>query len=198
MALKSVETSVTIYQSTRLNIPDDVNIKQHRCDNLISQFRVGDYNQCSVTVWHDYACVSLVSRFAATGRGRTLCCVFFFSVAQQANWGLGRLILLVPRSHTHTRWDSSERAISSSQGPLPTQQKQETNIYALSGTWTRDLRSQAVADRQLRPHDHCDRRLTHFGTDAFDAKELANHICIMRSFPARQSFTNISAALVRD
>jgi hypothetical protein len=32
------ETSVVIYQSTRRNIPEDLNLQQHRCENLKSLY----------------------------------------------------------------------------------------------------------------------------------------------------------------
>ena len=44
------------------------------------------------------------------------------------------------------------QVISSSQKPLPTQQTQETSIYALSGIRTRDPSNRAAADLRLRPH----------------------------------------------
>jgi len=68
----------------------------------------------------------------------------FFLEAQQLNLGLGRLTVVVSRSHTatythihthnythththtHTRQDSSERVISLSQRPLPTQHTANT------------------------------------------------------------------------
>ena len=46
----------------------------------------------------------------------------------------------------HTYFDSSVRVISSSQRPVPTQQKQETNIHALSGSRTHDPSNQAILD----------------------------------------------------
>jgi hypothetical protein len=62
-------------------------------------------------------------------------------VALQPNSGLGRLFLEVSISHTHTlkhthsRYDSSERVISSSQRPLldNNQHSQETDIHAPAG-----------------------------------------------------------------
>ena len=40
--LPSFETSLTVYQSARGNIPQDINLMQHRCKNLKSrQLRVG-------------------------------------------------------------------------------------------------------------------------------------------------------------
>jgi len=63
--------------------------------------------------------------------------------------GPGLLTVEVSRSHiirhTHTRWDSSERVISSSQRPLPTKQTQETNVHSLSG-----IRSAIPAAARLR------------------------------------------------
>ena len=56
--------------------------------------------------------------------------------------------------------------ISLSQRPLPTQQRKETNIHALSGFRTRDPSNQAAADLRLRPHGHWDRRYTHSHTCA--------------------------------
>jgi hypothetical protein len=51
---------------------------------------------------------------------------FIPPVALSPNAGHGPLILEVSRSHTHTLYDSSGRAISSSQRPLP----HNTNIHA--------------------------------------------------------------------
>jgi hypothetical protein len=80
----------------------------------------------------------------------------FFSVALRPNAGHGLLILDVSRSHTtthHSRYDSSGRAISSSQRPLPdkTQHSQQTNIHVPHGIRTRDLSRRAAADVCLRP-----------------------------------------------
>ena len=62
----------------------------------------------------------------------------------------GAHILDVSRSHTttqHSRQDSSERVITSSQGPLPdnTRHSQQTNIHALGGIRTQDLSRRAAA-----------------------------------------------------
>ena len=69
---------------------------------------------------------------------------FFFSVEQWPNSGLSH-----PPTHTHiythTRWDSSERVISSSQHN--TKQTQETNIHALSG-----IRNRELSIRRLQTH----------------------------------------------
>lgn len=45
---------------------------------------------------------------------------FFICAAHQSNSGLGRHIVEV-HTQLHIRWDSSEREISSSHRPLPTQ-----------------------------------------------------------------------------
>jgi hypothetical protein len=80
-----------------------------------------------------------------------------FSVVQHPKSALGRLISDISRSHTirhtHSRQDSSERAISSTQRP---QQTQQTNIHILSGIWTHDLCSRAAADLRCRPLDYRD------------------------------------------
>ena len=58
--------------------------------------------------------------------------IFFFPPAQQPKPGLGRPAvdvsssLSLSLSHTHTRYSSSERVISSSQRPLPTQNTSNT------------------------------------------------------------------------
>ena len=76
--------------------------------------------------------------------------------------GQGLLIHEVSRSHTttyHSRQDSSERVISSSQRPLPdnTQHSQQTDIYAPGGIRTHNLSRRAAADLHLRPRGHWDR-----------------------------------------
>jgi hypothetical protein len=38
-ALRSFENLVIIYKTTRLNIPDDVNIHQHRCEILKYRYK---------------------------------------------------------------------------------------------------------------------------------------------------------------
>ena len=66
--------------------------------------------------------------------------LFLFSVVQQPNWGLGRLVVEVYRSHTirhtHTvgRTSLNER---SDRRLHDTQQTQEKNMLALSGIRTR-------------------------------------------------------------
>jgi len=76
--------------------------------------------------------------------------------------GLGRPIVEVFRSITIThipgRTPLNERAVRRRGRYLHnTQQTQETNIHALSGTRTRDLSNQADSDLQLQQHGHRDR-----------------------------------------
>jgi len=56
--------------------------------------------------------------------------------------------------HTHTRSDSSERVIHTSQGPLLTQHTQETYIHALGGIRTRNPSNLATVDVGLTPYGH--------------------------------------------
>jgi len=63
---------------------------------------------------------------------------------------LGHTHLDSPHTHTPVR-DSSQRVISSSQRPLPTQQTQERNIHALSEIRTRNPSNQAAAVLHFRP-----------------------------------------------
>jgi hypothetical protein len=60
----------------------------------------------------------------------------------------------------HSRYDSSGRAISSSQRPLPdnAQHRQQTNIHAPGGIRTHDRSRRAAVDLRLRPRGHCDRQ----------------------------------------
>jgi len=60
----------------------------------------------------------------------------------------------------HNKQESSERVISSSQRPLPTQHTTNTvkNIHALSSIRTRDSSNREAADQRLTPHGHPDRR----------------------------------------
>jgi len=80
----------------------------------------------------------------------------FLSVAPQTISSLGHLIVEVSISltDTHSRWNSSERVISSSQRPLPTQQTHETNIDSLSAIQTHDPSTQTAADPRLTKHGH--------------------------------------------
>jgi hypothetical protein len=55
-----------------------------------------------------------------------------------------------PQLDTHSWCDSSERVISLSQRPLPTQHTKETNFRALSGIRTRSLKNRAAADLRLK------------------------------------------------
>jgi hypothetical protein len=100
--------------------------------------------QCFVDIqgWRDEQCSDIP---------RVACFFFFFSVTQQPNSGLGRLIVEVSRSHAPGT--TPERVISSSQRPVPTQQTQETN-NAFSVIRTRDPNNQAVPDQRFRPHGH--------------------------------------------
>jgi len=91
----------------------------------------------------------------------------FFSVTLQSIWGLGRLILEDPRSHTNRpciRQNSSERVISSSQRPLPVRRTTdtidelplppagfETAIQAIEGPQTYILDHAATWDRLVNP-----------------------------------------------
>ena len=88
--------------------------------------------------------------------------IIFFSVALRPNAGHGLPILEVSRSYTtthHSRQDSSERVISSSQRPVPDniQHSQQTNIHAPGGFRTHDISRRAAADLRLRPRGHWDR-----------------------------------------
>jgi hypothetical protein len=62
------------------------------------------------------------------------------------------------RAHTHTRYDSSERVISSSHRHN-TQQLKLMNIHSVSRFGTSDPSNQAVADPRLRPDGHRSRRI---------------------------------------
>ena len=78
--------------------------------------------------------------------------------------GFSLLVFEVSRSHTttrHSRYDSSERMIISSQRPLPdnTQHSQHTNIQDLGGIRTHDRSRRAAVDLRLRPRGHWDRLL---------------------------------------
>jgi hypothetical protein len=85
---------------------------------------------------------------------------YFFSVAQQPNSGLGRLIVAVPRSHTlwHVtpcrtslnEWSARRRG----RYLHNTQQTEETNIHPLSGIRTRDPSNQSASDPRRRPHGY--------------------------------------------
>ena len=91
-----------------------------------------------------------------------LCSFVLFSVALRPNAGHGPLIFEVSKSHTtthHSRQDSSGRAISQSQRPLPdnTQHSQQRDIHALGGIRTHDLSRRAVAVLCLRPRGYWDR-----------------------------------------
>ena len=93
--------------------------------------------------------------------------IFFFSVSQQPNSGLGCLNVEVSRSHTirhthtHTRQEASELMISSSKIRYlhNTQQTQE-NTHATDGIRTRSRSNQAPSDRRLRPPRNRDPHLT--------------------------------------
>jgi hypothetical protein len=101
----------------------------------------------------------------------TILTIYLF-VVRQPRSGLGRLIVQVSISntikHTHNRWDSSERVITTSQRLLPTQQTKEANIHVLSGIRTRDPNNLVAADLRLRPHDHRDRQFNNL------------HLCIAK------------------
>ena len=68
----------------------------------------------------------------------------------------------VSRSHTttrHSRQDSSERVISSSQRPLPdnTHHLRQTNFHARSGIRTHNLSRRAAVDPRLKPRGYWNR-----------------------------------------
>jgi hypothetical protein len=120
----------------------------------------------------------------------------FFPVALTAQIGPHRLfvevsILHTPRhTHTHTHQvDSSERVISPSQGPLPTQHTTNTTdeIHALGGIRTRDPSNRASADLRFRLHAHRDRLHTHTHTHTHTHARARAHICIF--------FVSLSTAL---
>jgi hypothetical protein len=85
------------------------------------------------------------------------------TVVKQPKSGIGVLTVEVSRRHIHThararaQQDSSERVISSSQCPLPTEQTQETKSQVFCGIRTRDSNNEAAAGLHLRSHGHCDR-----------------------------------------
>jgi hypothetical protein len=87
----------------------------------------------------------------------------FSSVAQQPKSGLGRFVVEVSRSHpithTHTRQDSSERVISSTQRPLPTQRTTNTRDEhpCPQRDSNPDPSNEAAADPRLGPRGHRDR-----------------------------------------
>ena len=58
----------------------------------------------------------------------------------------------------HSRWDSSGRVMSSSQGPTPdnTRQSQATDFHNSGGIRTRNPSKQAAADPRLRQRGHLD------------------------------------------
>ena len=93
--------------------------------------------------------------------------LFFSFLAQQPNFGIRRLIIEVPRSHTirlshsHTHtygrtplteW-SAHRRVRCLHNP---QKTQETNIHALGGIGARDPGNRAATDLRFRPHGHQD------------------------------------------
>ena len=83
-------------------------------------------------------------------------CVFYSPLS-----GFSLLAYEVTWSHTatrHSRWDSSERMISSSQRPLPdnTQHSQQINIHAPGGIRTHDRSRRAAVDLHLRPRGYWD------------------------------------------
>ena len=82
-------------------------------------------------------------------------------VALRSNTCHGLLIHEVCRLHTthHNQYDPSGRVISPSQRPLPdnTQHSQQTNIHALGGIRTHNLRRRAAADPRLSPCGPWDR-----------------------------------------
>ena len=72
-----------------------------------------------------------------------------------------RGIMIVLR-HTHSRYYSSGRVISSTQRPLPdnTQHSQQTDMHAPpGGIRTHNPSKRAAADQRLRPRGHWDRRI---------------------------------------
>ena len=78
---------------------------------------------------------------------------FICFLARQPQVGQGLVIHEVSRSHTtthHSRWDSSERVISSSQGPLPdAQHSQQKNVHASGGFRIHKSSRRAAADQRL-------------------------------------------------
>ena len=89
-------------------------------------------------------------------------CLFVFG-ATTPPVGHGLLIHEVSRSHTnthHSRQDSSGRAISSSQRPLPdnTQESQKTDNHVPGGIRKHNPSRRAAADLRLRPRGHWDQR----------------------------------------
>ena len=88
----------------------------------------------------------------------------FFSLAQRPNSSLGRIVVVVHRSHaithTHTHnippneWSAPRRDLylCNTQKTTP-----KTNIHALSEIRTRNLSKQEAADLRLTPRGHWDR-----------------------------------------
>jgi hypothetical protein len=84
-----------------------------------------------------------------------------FFLAQQPPVGQSLLIHEVSRSHIrthHTRKDSSERVISSSQRPMPdnTLHSEHTDIHAPGGIRNHNFSRRAAADIRLRLSGHWD------------------------------------------
>jgi hypothetical protein len=88
-----------------------------------------------------------------------------FSMTQQPPVGQGLLISRL-RDHTqtyHSQQDSSGRATSPTQRPLPfkTQHSQETDINASGEIRTRSPNKRVASDPRLRPRGQWDRRDLH-------------------------------------
>lgn len=79
-----------------------------------------------------------------------------YFVAQQPNYGIGHRSVEVSKSHTnthtHTRYVSTERVISSSQRQLPTphKQTQRTNVHVLRRIRTQDPGNQAATGLRVK------------------------------------------------
>jgi len=60
-ALRSFETSLTVYQSTRRNLIEDLKLQQHCCENLVSCHLRAQRARNSLTVsTYDYTCTASV------------------------------------------------------------------------------------------------------------------------------------------
>jgi len=86
-------------------------------------------------------------------------CIHFYFVSKQPNFGLGRLISNLHRSHKITQtpertplneWPARRRGRYLDK----TQQANETNTHAVSGIRTRDPRNRAAEDICLRSRDY--------------------------------------------
>jgi hypothetical protein len=81
-----------------------------------------------------------------------------FSVVPEPNSGLGRLIVEVPRSYTHTHmvghlW-TSDQVVAEAANFTTHNKHKRTNIHILSGILTRIPKNQTAANLRHSPHGH--------------------------------------------